>query len=216
LANATPDPEKPSANAAWRRLAIPALCVIAAAIFVVVATVQWDQWISGARIQTTNDAYVRAEVAQLSSRVAGEVKTVAVSDYQRVKAGDLLVEIDPADYEAQVAQAEASVAGAQAALDNLANQVELQYATIAQSEAQRASAEAAQTEAQQEYERQHGLLQSPAFTRQRQNRPPLPLPRQMPMSGPAAPSSPRKSIRWKSWPERKSSGRPTFSRRKQP
>jgi membrane fusion protein (multidrug efflux system) len=66
-----------------------------------------------------------------------------------------------------VAQAEASVAGAQAALDNLANQVELQYATIAQSEAQRASAEAAQTEAQQEYERQHGLLQSPAFTRQR-------------------------------------------------
>ena len=167
LANATPDPEKPSANAAWRRLAIPALCVIAAAIFVVVATVQWDQWVSGTRIQTTNDAYVRAEVAQLSSRVAGEVKTVAVSDYQRVKAGDLLVEIDPADYEAQVAQAEASVAGAQAALDNLANQVELQYATIAQSEAQRASAEAAQTEAQQEYERQHGLLQSPAFTRQR-------------------------------------------------
>ncbi|MGD9838827.1 MAG: HlyD family secretion protein [Afipia sp.] len=165
--NPTPAPDRPSASATLRRLAIPLACIAAAALFVAVATISWDEWISSARIQTTNDAYVRAEVSQLSSRVAGEVKTVAVRDYQRVKAGDLLVEIDPADYEAQVAQAEASVAGAQAALDNLANQVELQYATIAQSEAQRASAEAVRVEAQQEYDRQHGLLQSPAFTRQR-------------------------------------------------
>ena len=77
-----------------------------------------------------------------SSRVAGEVLTVAAKDFQRVKAGDLLVQIDPAVYQAQVAQAEAGVAGAQAALDNLSNQVELQYATIAQAEAQLASAAA--------------------------------------------------------------------------
>ena len=165
-----PDPgpsETPSANAALRRLAIPFACVIAAAVFVVLATLRWDEWVGAARMQSTNDAYVRAEVSQLSSRVAGEVKTVAASDYQRVKAGDLLVEIDPADYETQVAQAEAGVAGAQAALDNLANQVELQYATIAQSEAQRASAEAAQIEAQQEQERQQSLTQTASGTRQR-------------------------------------------------
>ena len=60
-------------------------------------------------------AYVRAELTRLSSRVAGEVITDAVKDFQRVKAGDLLVQID---YAAQVAQAEASVAAAQAALDN--------------------------------------------------------------------------------------------------
>jgi len=57
----------------------------------------------------------RAELTRLSSRVAGEVITDAVKDFQRVKAGDLLVQID---YAAQVAQAEASVAAAQAALDN--------------------------------------------------------------------------------------------------
>ena len=72
-----------------------------------------------AAIQTTNDAYIRAELTRLSSRVAGEVLTVTVNDFQRVKAGDLLVQIDPADYQAQVAQAEAGVAAAQAALDNL-------------------------------------------------------------------------------------------------
>lgn len=141
--------------------------MLAAFVFIALATTRWDLWVSSARTQTTNDAYVRADVSQLSSRVAGEVKTVAVSDYQRVKAGDLLVEIDPSDYEAQVAQAEAAVAGAQAALDNLANQVELQYATIAQSEAQRASAEAVQLEAQQEQERQQSLIKTESGTRQR-------------------------------------------------
>jgi membrane fusion protein (multidrug efflux system) len=160
-------PDTPTAGATWRRLAIPLACVIVAAAFVVLATVRWDEWVSSARIQTTNDAYVRADLAQLSSRVAGQVMIVAVRDYQRVKAGELLVEIDPADYEAQVAQAEAAVAGAQAALDNLANQIELQYATIAQSEAQNASAAAIQVEAKQEYDRQHGLIQSPAFTAQK-------------------------------------------------
>lgn len=86
-------------------------------------------------IQTTNDAYVRAELTRLSSRVSGEVLSVGVTDFQRVNAGDLLVQLDPADYEALVAQAEANVAAAQAALDNLANQIELQYATIAQAQA---------------------------------------------------------------------------------
>ncbi len=104
---------------------------------------------------------------QLSSRVPGEVLTVAVSDFQRVKAGDLLVQIDPADYQAQVAQAEAGVVGAQAALDNLNNQVELQYATIAQAEASRLSAEAQQTLAQQEEGVSSRCSQTDAGTRQR-------------------------------------------------
>src|SRR5262245_21432633 len=133
----------------------------------VVATTRWNAWVGGATIQTTNDAYVRAELTKLSSRVAGEVLTVAVKDFQRVKAGDLLVQIDPADYQAQVAQAEAGVAAAQAALDNLSNQIELQYATIAQAEAARVSAEALEVEARQEEERQHSLSQTEAGTRQR-------------------------------------------------
>jgi membrane fusion protein (multidrug efflux system) len=139
------------------RLAIPLFAITVALGFVALATLHWDAWIGSAAIQTTNDAYVRAELTKLSSRVAGEVLTVAVNDFQRVKAGDLLVQIDPADYEAQVAQAEAGVAAAQAALDNLANQVELQYATIAQAEAQQVSAAAQEVEARQEQERQESL-----------------------------------------------------------
>jgi len=141
--------------------------VLVAFGFIVLATLRWDAWVGSAVIQTTNDAYVRAELTRLSSRVAGEVLAVAANDFQRVKAGDLLVQIDPADYQAQVAQAEAGVAGAQAALDNLANQVELQYATIAQGEAQQVSAAAQEVEARQEQERQQSLTQTEAGTRQK-------------------------------------------------
>jgi membrane fusion protein, multidrug efflux system len=156
-----------SMSGLWGRLAIPLFAVVAALGFIVLATVRWDEWTGSAAIQTTNDAYVRAETTRLSSRVAGEVLTVAVDDFQRVKAGDLLIQIDPADYQAQVAQAEAGVVGAQAALDNLANQVELQYATIAQAEAQQVSAAAQQVETREEQERQQSLSQTEAGTRQK-------------------------------------------------
>jgi len=159
-------PAKP-APGFWGRFVIPLFAVLAALGFVALATVRWDEWTGSATIQSTSDAYVRADLTRLSSRVAGEVLTVAVNDFQRVKAGDLLIQIDPADYQAQVAQAEAGVAGAQAALDNLANQVELQYATIAQAEAQQVSAAAQEVEARQEQERQQSLSQTEAGTRQK-------------------------------------------------
>jgi membrane fusion protein (multidrug efflux system) len=160
-------PPAKSAPGLLSRLAIPLFAVLTAIGFIALATVRWDEWTGDAAIQTTNDAYIRADLTRLSSRVAGEVLTVAVDDFQRVKAGDLLIQIDPADYEAQVAQAEAGVAGAQAALDNLANQVELQYATIAQAEAQQVSAAAQEVEARQEQERQQSLSQTEAGTRQK-------------------------------------------------
>ena len=78
---------------AWSRFAIPLFAVLAI-VFIAVVTLRWDAWVGNATTQTTNDAYVRAELTRLSSRVAGD-------DFQRVKAGDLLVQIDPADYQAR-------------------------------------------------------------------------------------------------------------------
>jgi membrane fusion protein, multidrug efflux system len=162
---ATSTPVQPHGDLA--RLLIPLLAVIIALGFVGLATLRWDAWVGNAATQTTNDAYIRAEISKLSSRVAGEVLKVAVTDFQRVKAGELLVQIDPADYEAQVAQAVATVEGAQATLDNLSNQIELQYATIAQAEASQVAAAAEDVEAHQEQERQQSLSQTEAGTRQK-------------------------------------------------
>jgi membrane fusion protein (multidrug efflux system) len=156
-----------NARSTLSRLALPLFAVLVALGFIALATLRWDEWVGAVVIQTTNDAYVKADTTRLSSRVAGEVLKVAINDFQRVKARDLLVQIDPADYQAQVAQAEAGVAAAQAAFDNLANQIELQYATIAQAEAQQVSAQAQEVETREEKERQQSLTLTEAGTRQK-------------------------------------------------
>jgi membrane fusion protein (multidrug efflux system) len=106
----------------------------------------WNRWVGGGGTQKTDDAILRADITPLSTRVSGTVAQVAVTDYQRVKAGDLLVQLKDDDFKAQVAQAEAGVAAAYAALENNAEQKELQNSRITQAQAgtQAASAEIAQ------------------------------------------------------------------------
>ena len=60
------------------------------------------------------------------------MRRVPVQDFQLVRAGDLLVEIDDEDYQAQLAQAEADVLGADAAIQNLKARKALQHAEIDQ------------------------------------------------------------------------------------
>src|SRR6476620_7880870 len=98
-ATLAPKPQ-PVSSGFWSRFTIPLFAVLAAFAFIALATLRWDEWVGRAAIQTTNDAYIRAELTRLSSRVAGEVLTVTVNDFQRVKPGDLLVQIYPADYQA--------------------------------------------------------------------------------------------------------------------
>jgi membrane fusion protein (multidrug efflux system) len=95
----------------------------------------WNSWASEKAAQETDDAYLRADLTPLSTKVAGLVATVAVSDYQLVKAGDLLVQLRDDDFRAQVQQAEASVASGEDALINNQRQKEFQDARIVQAEA---------------------------------------------------------------------------------
>ncbi len=69
--------------------------------------------------ETTDNAYVRADITPVAAKIEGYVAKLAVTDNQQVKAGDVLMVIEPADYEARVARAEADVATAQANLQTL-------------------------------------------------------------------------------------------------
>lgn len=108
----------------------PLLILLLAAAIVITMTRNWNAW-EGARIdQVTNDAYVRGDLTPLSTKVAGLVRDVAVTDYQTVHKGDELVRLVDDDYQAQVAQARAAVDAAKAALENNRRQRELQDARI--------------------------------------------------------------------------------------
>jgi membrane fusion protein, multidrug efflux system len=161
-------PSSPLATSqSLRRFLIPAVAVAAAVAVVFISTVNWDSWVSNNPVQVTNDAYVRAQTSRIGTRVAGAIQVIAVNDFQRVNAGDLLVQVDPAEYAARVAQAKANVEAGIAALGNVSNEIELQYATIAQAEAQRTAALAMEVAAQQEEARQRSLNQTESGTHQK-------------------------------------------------
>lgn len=94
----------------------------------------WKTWASERVNQSTDDAYVRADLTPLSTKVSGLVASVQVADYQVVKAGDLLVQLRDEDFRAQVQQAEAAVVASESALVNNQRQKELQDARIVQAQ----------------------------------------------------------------------------------
>ncbi len=104
-------PDMPQARRRlWSGITIVRLAVlIAAGVIVVLFATQWDRWVGLSVRQVTDDAYVRGDITPLSAQVEGYVRRVPVDDFQRVKQGELLVQIEDGDYGARVAQAEADL-----------------------------------------------------------------------------------------------------------
>lgn len=90
------------------------LYVILGVVVVVVLVAYGAYALATSGKETTDDAQVAADIVAVASRVPGQITAVHVKENQPVKAGDLLAEIDPRDYEVKVAQAEGELATAQA------------------------------------------------------------------------------------------------------
>ena len=74
-------------------------------------------WLRGRGKESTDDAQIEADVAPIAARVSGSVLKVLVNEDQAVKKGDVLIQLDDADWSAKVAAAQAEVATAQAQLE---------------------------------------------------------------------------------------------------
>jgi len=93
----------------WRRILI--VCGILIVLFIVIPRV-----INAFRTVSTDDAYVNSYVTFVAPRVSGQVLRVFVDDNNRVKKGDVLVELDPEPFQVQVAIKQAAVDSAKANL----------------------------------------------------------------------------------------------------
>jgi membrane fusion protein (multidrug efflux system) len=174
------DEAVPRRGARWQGYITPILVVFLALAVVITITRNWNAWEGGKVEQVTDDAYVRGDLTPLSTKVAAIVRAVDVADYQQVRKGDLLVELQDDDYRAQVDQANAAVAGARAGIEENLRQRQLQDARIdkalagidqakAQIAAAEAGKEAVQAElirARSERKRQEGLYQTHSTTQQ--------------------------------------------------
>ncbi len=157
------------------------MTLLLAAAVVVTLTWNWNAWEGGHLEQVTDDAYVRGDVTPLSTKVAGIVQNVKVSDFQEVHKGDPLVELEDSDYLAQLAQATAAVEAAKAAIENNRRQRQLEdsridralagvdqsHAQIAAAENGKAAAQADVVRTQKERKRQEALLETTSTTPQK-------------------------------------------------
>jgi len=124
-------------------------------------------WRVGRFVESTDDAYLQADISAISPEVDGYVREVRVTDNQPVKIGDVLVVIDDRDFAAKLEQARGNRDAARAALAMLETRRTWQKAVIEQALASVASAEAEQQRAALELVRQRDLAKADVASRQK-------------------------------------------------
>ena len=153
-------PPRRSAFTRWLR---PVVAVLA--VLVLLVTAAW--WLNEGRyIETTDNAYVRGDIAVLGPRIEGDVLAIPVTDNQAVKAGDPLIVLDDRDWKARLAQAAASTSEAQAAVRTAQSQVVQARTMIASSDAAITQAQAELTRASSDAVRSDALVKSGWASRQ--------------------------------------------------
>ena len=162
-------------TAGWRRrvfrlfsgIPVTTVILLLAGVVVTLFITRWDAWVGASVRQTTDDAYVRGDITPLSAKIEGYIRRVPVNDFQQVKQGDLLIEIEDDDYRARLAQAEAEFAGAEAAVDNLKSRKALQHTQIAEAQEAINAIQADVDRTHKEAVRQRALLASTFGTPQK-------------------------------------------------
>jgi membrane fusion protein, multidrug efflux system len=163
-----------------KSLIIPLVVLLAAGGLLFGIAGHLTGWQENRPDQVTDDAHLRADMTPLSTRISGTVHKVNVNDYQSVKAGQILIELDDDDYRAALDQARAALAASEASLaDNQAAkriqdaQIDAAKAGIVEAEAVINAAKAGIASASPELERaltelhrQQSLFDSKAATHQ--------------------------------------------------
>ena len=131
----------------WRRnmrpillIAVPALVILAALAF----------WLHGGRYSSTENAYVKADIAQIASEVQGRIARLEIRDHATVAQGEVLVRLDPEPYQLALAKAEAELDSARTMLEQL-------KASLRESRAEHKEAESRMLYLEVQAKRQHDL-----------------------------------------------------------
>ena len=123
--------------------------------------------VNSAAYQSTDDAFIDGHIIPVSAQVAGRVQSVYVDDNQSVNKGDLVVELDPRDFDAAahqkaaaLASSQAQGAAAQAALQEAIAHVKTQQATVESDRATAAADAALNDKAQSDLKRYEDLFKT--------------------------------------------------------
>ncbi|SEP71068.1 membrane fusion protein, multidrug efflux system [Faunimonas pinastri] len=145
-------PQKPKGSK--KRILLP---IIGLAALAGIGYFGYNYWTVGRFMVSTDDAYIQADVTTLVAKASGYVAKIPVKDNSRVKAGDVLAQIDPIDYQLAVQSAQNKIDAEQATIDRIAAQIPASQAAVQQAQAQVTSAQATQVRTQADFERAQAL-----------------------------------------------------------
>jgi membrane fusion protein (multidrug efflux system) len=143
--------------------------VLGAVLLAVVGGGAWAGhwwWTAGRYLETTDNAYVQADISPIAPQIDGFIARVEVGDNQAVKAGDVLVRIDDPDFVARRDRADAAVATAKADIATLDSRIGYQQSRVAQAEAELEAANAEAKRAQQQFDRYAKLVTDKVISHQ--------------------------------------------------
>jgi membrane fusion protein, multidrug efflux system len=118
--------------------------IVAIVLLAIIAAATVSFVVYEGNLQSTSDAYIEGRIVRISPRVSGPVLHLYVDDNTPVMAGDTLLEIDPADYQAKVDQAAAALAAAKSSVEEAKAAVLSADAAVGESQA---ALDAARTDA---------------------------------------------------------------------
>jgi membrane fusion protein (multidrug efflux system) len=162
-------PSVGAATPAWKRISKRQIGLGTVALLAVGAGIYWgqDYYRVGRFLESTDDAFVKADFTVVAPKISGYVAKVLVDDNAAVQAGDVVARIDDRDFQAALDQAKANVAAAESRIRSIDAQSALQDSVIAQTEAEIGSAEAAVVFAQKDQTRYQKLMSDGYGTVQR-------------------------------------------------
>lgn len=140
---------------------LPLIIAVVVAVLAIIGGLIY--WLMHRGLESTDDAYTEGRAIAIAAKVSGYVLTLNINDNTIVKAGDLMLKIDPRDYITARDQAQANLALAEAQLTSA--QVDLEIARVRapanldQAQAQLAQADANHEQAEQDYRRQRSVDQ---------------------------------------------------------
>ncbi|MBI1173275.1 biotin/lipoyl-binding protein [bacterium] len=160
-AAAAPAQSAPAKSGGRRRLLLAAVALVALGF---AGNAGYNYWTVGRFMVRTDDAYLKADITAIAPKVQGYVRQIAVVENQKVKAGDLLMQLDDGDYQNALRAAQSKVSTQGVTIKRIEAQVDAARSSVAEAQAQKVSDEAALRNAQTKADRLKALAQTSAAT----------------------------------------------------
>lgn len=162
ISDKVPESDESASGSSPKKFALLGILIVAA---VVGGYFAYQYWTVGRFIEKTDDAYIQADIAEISPKIQGYVNSILVTENQQVKAGDVLFKLDDGDYQIALKTAKSKAVTQQQVVKRIEAQIVAAQASVRAAISQKEAADAAAGNAKRNAERLDHLADSKTASR---------------------------------------------------